>query len=215
MEKKTPSRSETLKPVKLYLDDLEQIVSILKAESSEVKIETDEYKYESLEELVGSKKETIYKLKLICGKWPHVDLNLNSYSVELFISEDEPKLRGVFEKIKEILVKRERIYRRFVSFRWAMIFSLAPGIIFLGKVVFFPSAPTPFSFLWFFIILSLIINLWLRLERDKYSIIVLKHKIDQESFLKRNKDQVWLLIFGAVFGIVGTVLGAIVLNFLK
>ena len=42
MEKKSLSRRERLKPVKLYLDDLEQIIIILKAEDDNVKIETDE-----------------------------------------------------------------------------------------------------------------------------------------------------------------------------
>jgi len=222
MEKKIPSRTEKLRPVKLYLDDLEQIVSILKVESNEVKIETDEYKYESLEELVGNRKETIYELKLGSGRsvWSPVKLSLDKYFVELFISEDEPRLRGLFEKIKEILVKRERVYRRLVSPIFSLIFSVFSLTIIIVNKFLYPLPLIILPFLYFIIIpsattISLIIVVWLNMEKGKYSIIVLKHRSDQVSFWKRNKDQVLLLIIGTVIGAVITVLGTIILNVLS
>ena len=107
MEKKTPSRTEKLRPVTIYLDDLEQIIELLKTLSTKVYIETKEYKYESLEELIKNSNNTIYRLELACGEHeylPDIRLSFTPYMLELYIPFDKPTPRGIFEKVKEILV---------------------------------------------------------------------------------------------------------------
>ncbi|NOT05567.1 MAG: hypothetical protein HOP27_13305 [Anaerolineales bacterium] len=209
MEKKSLSRSEDLKPVKLYLDDLEKIVSILRTESAEVSIETREYKYESLEELARNRKDTIYELKL---KSRYVTLTFTEYSAELYILNDEDKLRGIFEKIKEIVVKRERNYRKIVSTSWSWVFWILGAILFIGK--FLPSSINN-SLALIFLIPALVINIWLYLEQNKYSIIILSYHTDQSSFWKQNRNNILMLIIGAGVTAFVATLFEVVKNFLN
>lgn len=204
MKKKTPSKTEEFKPVLLYFDDLEKIIESLNTLPGNVSLETDEYVYESLDDLSKHSDYEIYNLEISVGEYNQLRLLLTPYAASLYISHDNAEYRGVFEKIKEILMKRERIYRRFISTPWAVALSfLAILLIILAA---FTSLNILASVYFTSVLLGAVVMTWVILERGKHSIIVLRRQANQISFWKRNKDQIWLLIIGTSIGVIGTIL---------
>jgi len=200
IKKKSPSRTEFLKPVTLFRDDLDRIVEILQAASPKISIETDEYVFESVDDLVKTGQKIINNLVITCGDIltsPHLMLFLKPHRIELFAREDEPLSRGLFEKIKDILIKRERIYARFLHAGW-VLFAFAIALPILG--IWYKNSPlSAFSFL--FTLSGILIMTWARRDRfERYSTIFLKKRAEQDSFWDRNKDQVLLAVISAVVG---------------
>jgi hypothetical protein len=60
MKKVTDSIGERLQPVKLYLDDIDNLFQILSEVSSDVKIETNGYQFQNVSELKKLDKESIH-----------------------------------------------------------------------------------------------------------------------------------------------------------
>jgi len=200
MQKLTKSLSEHLPPVKLFLDDLEQIVEILQEVSKKVKISTNDYAFEDLKELVNKKYESINKLHISISD-PYVSLDLESYGISLYIEKDEPISRGLFEKIKQILIQRKR------PFGWLLTNWYLAGI--------FAGISIPLLIIGIeknissFIILGIIpfgciAAIWtvygLRNQSKSNSIIIPKYKNEAPSFIKRNSDKIILIIFSALAG---------------
>lgn len=107
MQKIIKGLGEHLKPVKLYLGDLERILDILREGSDEVKISTSEYSLDSLEELSQLRKEYLNELKIWIEK-PYVSVDLKPWTARLFTAQDDPTSRGLFVAIKEVLIRRKR-----------------------------------------------------------------------------------------------------------
>ncbi len=59
MEKIVSGRSEDIPPIKIFIDDLEQIVGIVREVSKDVKIVIDSYKLNDLSEISEIKCDTI------------------------------------------------------------------------------------------------------------------------------------------------------------
>jgi len=68
-----------LPPVKLYLDDLEYIVRLLKSVSSEVTIKTQEHEFSNLSELSQIKEKVLRELE-IESRSAYISLNLATKS---------------------------------------------------------------------------------------------------------------------------------------
>ena len=199
MQRRIKSHGETFKPVKLFLDDIEKIVEILRETSDEISLETDEFVIQDVELLMNVGREYINELK-IESRNPYISIELGPNRIWLFIFQDTNESRGTLEKIKAILnLRRQRFYRFIHS---PVVIGLAAGgslaVMIVGATA--PNWPMLGAGGCFLFITSI----WMWWDefgsKGKYSMIIPKRHVEYESFWKRNKD---MLIVGIVSAIIG------------
>jgi len=202
---------ESLGPVKLFLNDVEEIVSILREVSATVDIRTDEYSMESVEELKKLDVDCIHELTIQCRE-PYVSLELDRYRIWLYIAEDTPVSRGLFEKVKEVLVRRRRRLARILrnpSLIWVPL-----GLLIYPIVIGLRLSNWSLLALGLFLLISICIwGRWAWVARfERYSTIVLRRQSEHKSFWERNKDQLLLSVISAIIGGVITYVFTILLR---
>ena len=74
MERKIQERNELFKPVKLYRDDIDDILQVLKEVSSNVTLSTDEYIFQDVNEWAGLPKAHFTNLSIASTK-PYISRN--------------------------------------------------------------------------------------------------------------------------------------------
>lgn len=205
MKKILQSHFERLKPAKVYLDDIKEIIGFLENTCKEVEIQSGDNLLDSLGELQSLKKEVLHDLT-ISGKQPYISVDMNPDSLSLYITEDTPESRGLFEKVKDVLVRCRR------PFTWLLHNSFLSGIPW-GFAVFFAllgAKTQSWSLATLSVILSLLGLIWvfysIRDWSKRYTVIVPRHRIESPGFVKRNKDKILLAIFSAIFGALVTYL---------
>ena len=107
MEKLIKSFGESQKPVTLYMDDIEKIIEIFEQVSKEVEISTTDYVIHDVNQLSELKQEFLTELDISIIE-PHIALHLKPDSTWLYMNKDDLLSRGIFEKIKQILLKNKR-----------------------------------------------------------------------------------------------------------
>lgn len=184
--------SEDLKPVKVYLDDLEKIVAILNETNQRVEIIIGNYMLDNVEELKQIKEEVLYNMTIrVCN--PYISVNLRPNNARIYISEDTTISRGILGKIKDVLIRRKR------HIAYVNLFYITSGISFITGIFLSYSYNSKYFFIW---LIGLALTLFLILLNciicGKYSIIIPKYKIDAPSFFKRNSDKIIIGIITAI-----------------
>jgi len=210
MERKIKTHGEHLKQVLLYRDDIEHIIELLREVSPNVELSTDEHKFSDVKEWAEVKRDYFTNLQ-IATRNPYVSLDLSERSVWLYIAEDTPQSRGVFEKIKRFLMNRKHPRQWLLNFWmpnlvlyiWIFLFNLALW----GRIPFWGSKSTVwtvsgicflgYAYWWW---------LTFRAQTRRYSIIVPKYRVDAPRFWKRNADKIVVAIIAAIFGSLLTLL---------
>jgi len=202
MKKITRSYGEHLKPVKLYLDDLEKVTRILSDVTENVNLSTDEYSLDNVRQLQELKREYITELEIKIRE-PHVSLSLKPDNVWLYISQDDPVSRGLFEKIKKTLLECKHPRSWLIQTAWM---AFVAGSIVGGGIILALYGIVKQNYLHFSIgVASIVLSLlwsWYdhKTELRMYSIIILKHRIDTPPFFKRNADHIVLAFISAILG---------------
>lgn len=184
---------EHLRPIKLYYDDILEIYRILKEAGDLIQIKTDEYEIESIEEILSIKKPFITNLSIKLYE-PAVSIDFRDSNIWLYASEDTPVQRGLYEKIKTILVKKQRIF--------APLFqsSIASGL-FTGSSTWWLFTD---DYKYIGILIICLGLLWMyfghKSQFQFYSLIFPVSRTDKPSFLERNKDQLFLALISAIMG---------------
>jgi hypothetical protein len=220
MEKITKSRFESLPPIKLYLDDIEKIVEILGELSTEIKIETDEYALRDVKEFASLNRERLTELSIQSSE-PHLSLYIGSRNAWISIAKDIPPSRGTFEKVKDLLLLRRRKFSAFLDIPYvnfllgAMIGSgVVVSIIGVIRLIIgtgLPPAMTIGGIMLLFI--GSLLSWWsFRVSSKEYSLIILKRRIDQPSFFKRNEDKI---LVGIIIAVVSVIFGWVLRTLIK
>ena len=207
MKKILQSYGESIRPVRIYLDELEDIIGFLDGTCEEIVIQCGNMLLDNLDELSTLNKELVHDLT-IRGKRPYVSLDMKPDDIWLNIGEDTPVSRGLFEKIKAVLVRCRRPFTRilhsgyFVGFALGLsINGVAYGIYKEFKVLVALS-----------LVLFAVSVFWtfygFQDWRKRYTVVVLKHRIESPGFGKRNRDKIVLVIISAL-------MGALITYFLK
>lgn len=199
MKKLAKQLSESLPPVKLFLDDIEKIVEIAGELSKEIELSTDEYSFANVNDLSQLQQEELTALNVHIY---YFDLWLNftpSY-VSLSVQGNTATHIGVFQEIKNFIQSRRRKF--LTAYKNVLIWIL--GLIGLGVVIAAPILHIRGLLLigvFATVIIIIALNiLYYYITHRRYSIIILKRRIEQPSFLKRNKDKIILSLFSAVIG---------------
>ncbi|MFY9143083.1 hypothetical protein [Sulfuricurvum sp.] len=196
---------ENLKPMSLYLDDIEKLVEMFKEVSNELYIEFDSYELENISEIQLLNIESTNKMKLI-SRNPYISIEFSNNGIGLYSDDDSAIQKGCIAKIKDYLSNKNRkftyIYHSSILSGGAIGLSLVPLIINmkngdLSKIIFY-SMLLLLALLWSFF--------GMRDQFRNYSIIYAKPRNASPNFLQRNKDQIIVASIGAFIGIAGTLL---------
>ncbi len=203
MKKKTKSLGEHLKPVILYRDDLEKIIDILNKGSGEIKIENEEYKFNSLDELKSLKKDFITDIKL-SQSTPHVSISFTQSSVWLFASNDSLESVGIYEQIRNHILSRRR------KLAW-LTENSALGSMCIGFSIWFLLFEHSLYSLFLALSLLTLGALWswhsFRSTFKRYAVIYpLIYRKEHFGFFGRKKDEICLVIISAILGAVVTLI---------
>lgn len=196
MEKITKSYSEKLKPVVLYLDDIQKIVDVFKEASENIEIVSSNYKFNDVDELKELKKEYINELKIHVNS-PYISFDIRKSYVELYSSSSGVTEMGVIQGVKAYIKSSNNHFSIFYSLIYPLIF-------FYTGLVLYILYDTGF---YFNISISLMtigailyfINYYNRFYRKSF--IYLCDRIDRPNFFKRNKDDLILALISALFPI--------------
>ena len=197
MKKIETSIGEHLRPVVLYVEDLEQLERILQEGSPEVSIRTKTHQLESLTELLQLPTAEINELELTAMK-PYVSVSFGPAHIWLYASDDTPAQRGVFEKIKAFLNTRKQSTWLFSPILDGLL--LGAGINALawsilgrhwhGAVVSTVG-----------IVVAIAFAVYAHRRRfRRFSIIRPRRRAESPGFMTRNADRIVLAVISALLG---------------
>ena len=190
-------------PVKLYLDDLEDIVNTFREVCKGASITTDEYAVENVSELsnVGRVKE----ITLSSNDASMALFSVRKRHVSLSSWRDTTEIRAAFSRISDLLESRRRWGRfsflRSSPFYWATVglvwgFLLFDNLGILNKQWSLSLATAAISLMVF--------SLYAQFGMG--SVIIPKMRRTELSFLERNKDRLLVSLISILLGSVLTFL---------
>lgn len=208
MKKKEIYSSHTLnfKMPHLFREDLELLEKIIKKElkPEEYKLETEEFEYQELKE-ISEDTEPMNKFHIQTDS-PYISIDFSNYDARLYADSDDLKTIGALKKIEEIISRRERktLWRISNLSMWSIV------LIYLLQLlpIMFPKI----GFKLFFILLLtfiIMVILWLFIgfrSLNNFSLIEFAYSKSKSNFFTRNKDQIILIIFGAIIGSLVTII---------
>jgi hypothetical protein len=225
MEKVQKTYHKNYPMLRLFKDDVKQIVDLIKKNHKDAEIIIDEYKVEDISEIdkVPKQKTTKFYIQFFQkyrDENPYrsemLTLDLTNDNASLRVSnENDTYLRGIASQIDSILSRRER---RTINF----LFS-TPIIVLITSLILLPAATIlglPWSFskqtslaisLTLIIILIIILAiLWLiwavNKKFKKYVVIYLISSNERSRFFSRNRDEIPKMVLSALIGSVVTIL---------
>lgn len=213
MKKRIAAKSTRIPPLKLYREDMTELVSILQGYCKTVEISDDKAIYESFTEACEKTPSPISNVE-ITGKEPNIKLSLQrtgSWLTQQFDKaemdqKDLDQLDVVFYRVKDFLDARQRT----ASYYFGGPLITLSGLLIIVVVGITLSIKNPGGhgglitfFGWVTAVGWLMMN---RVFRTDIGMVSLKPKAEVTSFWTRNKDAVSLLIIGAGLGAAGTLL---------
>lgn len=191
-------RKFSLTPVKIYLDDIEEIFKLLYEyfDEKDLIIESSNYIYKNFDELARSTEDIIKKLK-ISTKKEVFSVSFNN-SIEIkFVDEN---LYGLAFKIFYIL-KKNRIKLQSFLYHFYNYYALSLTILYFSFIYYFRhlsytesreiSRPLVYIVIFYLLVLIYFIFFFLKKEGIVYSRIILHWKIYWKRKFK--KDFSWVL----------------------
>ena len=212
IRKKSDSSSEYFPTMLLYLEDIQEILSILSENCSEVKLEDQEYFYGSLDQLIQT-RGTHPNILRIRTNDPTLHLSFSKkefissihlYGSSLFGSDHEP----VYLIIRKFLLNRKH---------WVnSLFQPFIAIFFLIVLVFWEMISRelniPSQFYLPYILFSSLYGVFTVLMRTGFLFSIrLVKKHEEQSFWSRNRDKIILVIISSI---IGAIIKTIIDNFL-
>lgn len=187
----------------LYLDDIEQIVEIVKTQLPDVVFKDDDYEYESIDEIkerVGSKLD---KFQIVANGSAQEDnlLELSIYerTISLHVNRNHELL---WHQVKGYIEERAPWYRHILASGWylgVMFILITQYQLYIDKMGKF-SPPT-----WMIVtIISCatlaVIDIWITITHRG---VMLERRHAVSGFFSRNKDRLIMLIIGGLLTMLG------------
>ncbi|MFG1628989.1 hypothetical protein [Kribbella sp. NPDC049227] len=203
---------------RLYIDDVQEIVDLLGADSADVKISVPGYSTAGgADELRQFKNTTLHEIEIVRARPIYVSVDLLPNRGFIYGAEDDPTTVGLVNKVADIL----RPCRRWPS---TIIFNtITFSVLSLGWSIFVLVllASSPADVHWsaqkkLLLIASVLpilllggASFWIQLQR--HTLIVCSRRFDAPTFWRRNKDSITLAIISTIIGaLLGTVITIVV-----
>jgi len=216
MQKLEKPISKHLPPVKIYLEDVQELYDLLAKSCKEVKMETDEWVFSDCERLQDLGVEEIHYLELQ-GEEPNILLCFSHREALIHIEEDSTLNRGIFSQLEDTL---RRCYRKVARVFAGTNTTLALLIVLV--VVTLSSLEAARDLvgqalvgILAFIFGAIIYWLHFRFSTKAYSTVVLSKRRERQNFFVKNKDQILVGIITAVVSVALTILALKVLGLLS
>ena len=195
MKKAENTRFEDFPAAKLYIEDLKEILDVIGNNCEEVKLRTGEYKEvlpSEIDDLVKTLSKRRFDDIYIEAYRPYVTIDLRSYGISAYISEDNLVQHGLISKIRSIIDRRQKKYFGVVVNSLGYL----PMVGFGGAL-----AQGEWGLAGIFIALSLLM-IWPMVKYQMaQKVVVLTSSIsEQESFLVRRKDELLVASISALIG---------------
>ena len=204
MKKLLKSHSERLDPVKLYLDDIERILDIIRETCPETTMETDEYAVGEVAQLESLGRDSINTLDIECSR-PYITLQFRPYVTSLYIGQDTAEARGVFEKVKTVLVANRRRPQWLISNLWFATWLGVPSLLLFFAALERRSVAAGAAAILGFVLAGA--GTWWAYELaiHRHSVVVLRRRSQGASFWKRNRDRI---ITGIILSVIDLAAGS-------
>jgi hypothetical protein len=208
--KKLPKQiSASLPSVSLDLKDIELIEEIFKTNCKSYTIYTEEYEFESLEDLKQLESLDFNQIRFQ-SREPRVTLNISSLYTSSFTSEDDAISTGKLSKLKEILEPRivstiSSIYSTRTNL--TLIVTIV-GFLLVSQNIIIINNITKLTISLIEVVLLIAINrhLIFKSNRDKLPVIITNNPSLKNNFFLEHKNQIKLLMIGGLITLVVQVL---------
>lgn len=202
------SKHAHLRPVRLYREQLEEIIDVLQTAKLDVTISDREFTFSDLDDLKDNRGSPLTDLT-ITGNAPDT-LSWNQLSVEfskgakttVFLSSGtEDSLNACWYKVRDILTDRYRWHQRVLN-KWIawFVFCLCAGMSGTTTIV-----PEHVQQLYVAILIGAFLYLLTAFYwNHTYPVILLDRQHEVSSFWTRNGDKIIIMVIGAVLGSVIT-----------
>jgi hypothetical protein len=191
--KKEKSFTKDFGPLVLWREDLNDL--LLAVASEKIEISTEDYSFESLDEVEEHfGQRPINTLKIASVK-PHMSVTFGRMGSTCWVYAS-PTAAQLFLAIEGILERCERRPRKFYG-TWISpiaFLPLAMTFIWDPKIGVFPVMLVPSLLIFSWVLRVGYINLrW-------HSVLHMQRRYETPSFFQRNKDQMWMLVISAIVG---------------
>lgn len=123
MKKFPASLAERIGQVRLYLDDLQELIELFSGAGPTVEFTGGGYQFDSAVELAESGKATRSNLEMIVHQ-PFVRLTIERGEARLYRGDDSMAARGVFDAAREVLRRRRLTLRSVLTNDWTFTASM-------------------------------------------------------------------------------------------
>lgn len=195
MKKDSNQRFEDFPPANLYLDDILELIDCVESVAERIEIKIGEYILENKEEVftfLDNYPKDRFPEIYIKSYSPYLSIELRSFNIYAYISEDTAEQQGVVAKLRRIVSQRQKKF-----------FKLYTGIplYMLGAILGIYLATKNLALAGIPLIIGLLCIMPVVNFQQNNSVILRTYKKDErKSFFVRNKDQILLSIFSALLG---------------
>lgn len=199
-----------MKPVTLYLEDIQEILDKLDI-CEEIELSDDDYEYDSLDELKERKGKKLKTLN-INGHRPYIHVDIRKHDVRLYLDSSSTNAIARFFYLKDFLSHKSSWYTKIFNYFVWYIITLVYLFTAMSVLAYFkiPFTNPFFLIITGIIILSDILSAYLYFQGSS---IHLESKNLVESFFSRNSDAIILVIIGAILGGFITMMGNLLIKF--
>jgi hypothetical protein len=199
MEKIRDSIHKKLPPLLLYLEEVDEFYQFISGIAKDVTFEVEGYRLNSPEELKKLPVNHIHNLQINSSR-PFIKLDLRPYSAEIFIGNGDVEAEGIASRIENILLSgRAPVYFVPSGFFSGILASVPLWIGLALKNNLISGLGIAFVTVW-----ATLLSIDYQFRLKQYTTVSPMKRKELPSFWARNKDQIWLLIIGAVIGAVIT-----------
>ncbi len=201
------SKDARIQPVKLFRDELDEILSKMRSICSEIELFDDKHQFESLDDIKKNLGMTIRKLS-IQGKNPSIRIDFGDMfgEVSLSVYSNEAAAIALFYELRDFLMQKRLFVSKInYSYVWNLIgvvIGLTPSVlIFKTQISNYPVI----VYLLLAMLVMTVILIMLNLIKQKGSLLYLepRHNVD---FWKVNKDKIIVALVTAIFSSIVTLL---------
>lgn len=199
MKRLPKSLHSEFQPVKLWAEDLREIIEALGGDS-EVNIRSESLEYDSISEFLEERKGRRTSDLMITSDKLSIRVELSTSRAAIFCSSNDHIKTGAFHTIDGILRRCERKPKFLYSYAWSAITTI------LLQIAYQNSGPTnvkeitdiaaPLSAIWLVFVTFFFIN--------RTSTVIPLQKDAEDGFFKRNKDTIIIGLMCAVAGAAAT-----------
>ena len=212
MKKKVQAVSVDLPPIRIYLDELRMIETELKenCESYFIEVDESEYDFESVDELLTSRKNKVSDISLITRK-PDIKIRLAKHFANLHGAENNIITMGLIEKLKSVLEAKQSIFYKFLLWKKSRIFFFSILVVLIGaEAIFLPyQFDVKFNIADLTFLLVVFVSLFQSFLFPHYSVVYLSERNTHQSLWR----QIWIEYGGKIFiAVLSSVITTIVLK---